>query len=407
MTASDLSFAFAAAVLASLAAQLWLLTRQMRHVAAHRTAVPTAFVGRVSAESHRKAADYTVAKGRLAMWSTLVSHAVLLGWTLLGGLDALNHALQPWQPTLGPIGVQLALLVAFFLIGALLDLPLDWVSTFRVEQRYGFNRQTPGLWWSDRLKGAAVGAMIGLPLAALVLWLMAASSSWWLWVWVTWVAFNGLLLVLWPTVIAPLFNRFEPLADEQLAQRVQALMHRCGFAARGLYVMDGSKRSAHANAYFTGIGAAKRVVFYDTLLSRLTSGEVEAVLAHELGHIEQRHFMRRLISSAIVGAVITLLSSEASGLLTALPATLADLAYSRDMEREADAFAVALLKRNGLSPEPLATMLERLERAHGEKSSKSDKGGKDGKGSDDIKVPRYLLTHPHTEERIAAIRAAR
>ncbi|RVT48823.1 M48 family metallopeptidase [Rubrivivax albus] len=296
MNANDLSLAFAAAVLASLAVRLWLLTRQMRHVAAHRAQVPAAFVGRVSTEAHHKAADYTLAKGRLAVLSTVVGHAVLLGWTLLGGLDALNHGLLPLQPLLGPLGVQLALLVAFTVIGALIDLPLEWVATFRVEQRFGFNRQTPGLWWKDRLKGAAVGAVVGLPLAALVLWLMAASGGlWWLWAWVAWVAFNGLLLVLWPTVIAPLFNRFEPLADEGLAQRVQALMQRCGFAARGLFVMDGSRRSAHANAYFTGLGAAKRVVFYDTLLARLTPGEVEAVLAHELGHFKRRHVLQRMV----------------------------------------------------------------------------------------------------------------
>ena len=419
MTASHLSFAFAAAVTASLVTHLWLLTRQMRHVAAHRSAVPAAFIGRVNVESHRKAADYTVAKGRLSMLSTLVGHAVLLGWTLLGGLDALHHALLPWQSTLGPIGLQLALLVAFVLIGALVDLPLDWLSTFRVEQRYGFNRQSKRLWWADRLKGAAVAAVIGLPLAALVLWLMAASGGmWWLWTWVAWVAFNGLLLVLWPTVIAPLFNRFEPLADAELAQRVKALMQRCGFAARGLYVMDGSTRSAHANAYFTGIGAAKRVVFYDTLLSRLTPGEVEAVLAHELGHFKLRHVMQRMVwlfgTSLVALAVLGWLSGQASfylGLgvqpnlgapddalalilfMLALPPFtffLAPLgtAMSRKHEFEADAFACAQADGRDLA--------RALVKLHEDNASTL---------TPDPWYVRFHYSHPPAAERLAALPA--
>ena len=302
MSPADLSFAFGAAVLASLAVHLWLLTRQMRHVATHRDRVPAAFAARVSAESHQRAADYTLAKGRLGMLSTVIGHAVLLGWTLLGGLAALDGLLLSHVlPVAGPLASQLALLTAFTLIGALIELPLEWAATFHVEQRFGFNRQTPGLWIADRLKGAAIGAAIGLPLAALVLWIMAASGGlWWLWAWAAWVGFNLLLLVLWPTLIAPLFNRFEPLDDEGLAQRVQALMQRCGFAARGLFVMDGSRRSAHGNAYFTGLGAAKRVVFYDTLLARLSAGEVEAVLAHELGHFKRQHVLKRMV--AIFGA---------------------------------------------------------------------------------------------------------
>jgi STE24 endopeptidase len=302
MSPADLSLAFATAVLASLAVRLWLLTRQMRHVAGHRAQVPAAFAATVSPESHRRAADYTLAKGRLGLLSTVIGHAMLLGWTLLGGLALLNGwLLDTVLPAAGPMAYQLALLTGFTLIGALIELPLEWAATFRVEQRFGFNRQTPTLWVADRIKGATVGAAIGLPLAALVLWIMGASGGlWWFWAWGAWVGFNGLLLVLWPTVIAPLFNRFEPLADEGLAQRVQALMKRCGFAARGLFVMDGSRRSAHGNAYFTGLGAAKRVVFYDTLLARLSPGEVEAVLAHELGHFKRRHVMQRM--GAIFGA---------------------------------------------------------------------------------------------------------
>lgn len=294
----DVTLAFALALLASLAVKFWLATRQMRHVAQHRDRVPAAFEGTVTLEAHQRAADYTLAKGRLGLLSMAFSAAVLLGWTLLGGLDALNSTLRDalidrW----GTLPYQLALLAAFTVIGALIELPFEWVSTFRVEQRFGFNRMTPRLFFADLLKSAAVGAAIGLPIAALILWIMGATGSlWWLWAWGAWVAFNLLLLVIYPTVIAPMFNKFEPLADELLKTRVSALMQRCGFAAKGLFVMDGSRRSAHANAYFTGLGAAKRVVFFDTLLSRLTPGEVEAVLAHELGHFRHKHVLQRMVT---------------------------------------------------------------------------------------------------------------
>jgi STE24 endopeptidase len=285
----------------------------MRHVAAHRDRVPAVFADTVSLEAHRRAADYTLAKGRLGLLSTAFGTAVLLGWTLLGGLDALNTLLlDTVHPRFGNMAYQLALLAAFALIGAALDLPFEIYSTFRIEQAFGFNRMTPGLYIADLAKGAAVGALIGLPLVALMLWIMAAAGAlWWLWAWVAWMAFNLVLLVLYPTVIAPIFNKFEPLADAALAQRVQSLMQRCGFAAKGLFVMDGSRRSAHANAYFTGLGAAKRVVFFDTLLQRLSPGEVEAVLAHELGHFRHRHVQKRiagifafsLLALALLGAL--------------------------------------------------------------------------------------------------------
>jgi STE24 endopeptidase len=298
MSAWSVSLVFSAVVIAWLVTQLWLTTRQMRHVAAHRDAVPEAFRSTVTLEAHRKAADYTLAKGRFGMVQSALGAAVLLGWTLLGGLDALNAwVVSTALPVLGPLGSQLALLAAFAMLSSLIDLPSEWYATFRLEQRFGFNRTTLRLWVADLLKGLAVGAVLGLPLAALVLWLMgAAGPAWWLWAWAAWAGFNLMLLVIYPTVIAPLFNRFEPLQDESLAQRVQALMQRCGFAAKGLFVMDGSRRSAHANAYFTGLGSAKRVVFYDTLLARLTPGEVEAVLAHELGHFRHRHVPKRIVT---------------------------------------------------------------------------------------------------------------
>ncbi len=292
-----LTVLFATALVLSLAIKLWLASRQMRHVAAHRGAVPAAYAGSVTLAAHQRAADYTLAKGRFGVLTMAFGSMLLLGWTLLGGLDLLNASLrEALQPRWGDLVYQLALLAAFMLIGGVLELPFELYSTFRIEQRFGFNRTTWRLWASDQLKGLLIGAAIGLPLAALFLWIMAAAGSlWWLWAWAAWAGFNLLVMVLYPTVIAPLFNTFEPLADEALKARVEALMARCGFAAKGLFVMDGSRRSAHGNAYFTGLGAAKRVVFFDTLLAKLSAGEVEAVLAHELGHFKRRHVTQRLV----------------------------------------------------------------------------------------------------------------
>ncbi len=290
-----MTLAFAAALLVSLAARYWLATRQARHVATHRDAVPAAFAATVSLDAHQKAADYTLAKARVDLFEMAWAAAILLGWTLLGGLDLLNQALLLVMPP-GMVQ-QLALLAAFAMISGLLDLPFSLYRTFVVEERFGFNKMTAGLWLADLAKGLVLGAVIGLPIAALILWLMgAAGSTWWLWAWGVWMAFNLLLLVIFPTFIAPWFNKFQPLQDEALAARVTALMQRCGFSAKGLFVMDGSRRSAHANAYFTGFGAAKRVVFYDTLLARLTPAEVDAVLAHELGHFRHRHIIKRIVT---------------------------------------------------------------------------------------------------------------
>ncbi len=290
-----LTLAFAALLLAGLALRFWLATRQIRHVARHRDAVPPAFEGRIPLAAHQKAADYTIAKARFGLLEMALSAAVLLGWTLLGGLDLLNRALLQWLG--GGMVQQLALLGAFALIGGLIDLPATIYQTFVIEQRFGFNKMTPRLWLADLLKSTLMGVAVGLPIAALILWLMgAAGPMWWLWAWAVWMGFNLLLMVIYPLFIAPLFNKFQPLEDESLKARVTALMQRCGFAAKGLFVMDGSRRSAHANAYFTGFGAAKRVVFYDTLLRQLSPGEVEAVLAHELGHFKHRHIVKRIVS---------------------------------------------------------------------------------------------------------------
>ena len=297
MQSLGLSFTFAAALLLTVVLKFWLATRQMRHVALHRDTVPAPFAATVPLAAHQKAADYTLVRARFGLLTLAFGTAVLLGWTLLGGLDALNAAVRDAvQPRWGDLAYQLALLVAFALIGGLLDAPFEVYNTFRIEQRFGFNRTTWKLYLADAAKGLLVGALIGLPLAALVLWIMASTGAWWwLWAWGAWVGFQLLMLVIYPTVIAPLFNKFEPLPDDSVKERVQALMARCGFAAKGLFVMDGSRRSAHGNAYFTGLGAAKRVVFFDTLLARLTPGEVEAVLAHELGHFKLRHVPKRIV----------------------------------------------------------------------------------------------------------------
>ena len=288
-----LSLLFALALCAGLMIKFWLASRQIRHVARHRAQVPAPFAERIPLAAHQKAADYTLAKARLGLLDMALGAAVLVGWTLMGGLDLLNQALLSWLG--GGMAQQLALLAAFALISGLIDLPLSLAQTFGVEQRFGFNQMTWKLWLSDLFKSALVGTLIGLPIAALILWLMgAAGPLWWLWAWGAWMGFNVLLMWIYPSFIAPLFNRFQPLQDEALKARVTALMQRCGFAAKGLFVMDGSRRSAHANAYFTGFGAAKRVVFYDTLLQQLTPAEVEAVLAHELGHFKHRHIAQRM-----------------------------------------------------------------------------------------------------------------
>ena len=286
---------FAAALGLGLLLRFWLTSRQIRHVAQHREAVPAAFAQTITLAAHQKAADYTLAKARLGLLEMALGAAVLLGWTLLGGLSALHQDLA--QAMGHGMLQQLALLIAFVAVSGAIDLPLSWYQTFVLEQRFGFNKMTFRLWLADLLKSGLIGALIGLPIAALILWMMAATGNlWWLWAWLFWMGFNLLLLVIYPTLIAPLFNKFAPLEDETLRARVTALMQRCGFSAKGLFVMDGSKHSAHANAYFTGFGAAKRVVFYDTLLAKLSAPEVDAVLAHELGHFKHKHIIKRIVS---------------------------------------------------------------------------------------------------------------
>ena len=298
-----LSLTFSAAILASLLVKFWLATRQMRHLAAHRAVVPAEFAGIVTLEAHQKAADYALAKGRLGIVEEALGSALLIAWTLLGGLSWLNGTVRDLVlPRLGPMAYQLALVGAFVLVGALIDLPLSLYRTFVLEQRFGFNKMTVGLWARDALLGAVLAVAIGGPFLALVLWLMqAAGWAWWLWVWAAWLAFQLAMMVVVPLWIAPLFNKFEPFTDEALIARINGLMARSGFSARGFFVMDGSKRSGHSNAYFTGLGRGKRVVFYDTLVARLTHAEMEAVLAHELGHFKRRHLFKTVAAMSVVG----------------------------------------------------------------------------------------------------------
>ena len=287
------SILFVSVLLLTVALRFWLATRQIRHVAAHRNTVPEQFAARIPLASHQKAADYTIAKTRFGLLMLLVSSTVLICFTLLGGLQLLSVLVV--QATGPGMLYQIVLLAAFALIAGLIDLPFDYYKQFVLEQRFGFNKMTPGLFFADMIKGVLLGAAIGLPLVWVILTLMEQSGAlWWFYAWLVWSGFQLLMLVLYPTVIAPLFNKFTPLADESLKARIEGLMQRVGFASQGLFVMDGSKRSAHGNAYFSGFGAAKRIVFFDTLLSRLAPAEIEAVLAHELGHFKLKHIVKRI-----------------------------------------------------------------------------------------------------------------
>jgi STE24 endopeptidase len=291
-----LTLLFVVLLLIDIGIRLWLSTRQIRHVTLHRDRVPAEFADRIGLTSHQRAADYTVSRVRLGMVERVFDAAVLVGLTLLGGLQAID--LFAARLTDNDFLHQMLLLVFAGLLLGVLELPFTLWRQFKLEARFGFNRMTPGLFVSDAIKGILLTAVIGLPLAAAILWLMGqAGTLWWIWAWGVWVAFSLLTLLLFPMVIAPLFNKFTPLADQDLSNRIRQLVQRCGFAINGLFVMDGSRRSGHGNAYFTGFGKARRIVFFDTLLARLNGDEIEAVLAHELGHFARRHITKRIVVS--------------------------------------------------------------------------------------------------------------
>jgi len=285
---------FLAALAAAALTRLWLAQRQVAHVRAHRDAVPAEFSDAIPIAAHRKAADYTVAKARLGMLDVLLGAAALAALTLGGLLRWMSAQWAlPFEP--GGLAHGVALVAGTVVLLSALELPLSAYRTFVIEARFGFNRTSAALFVADLAKHALLGAVLGLPLLALVLWLMGRMGElWWLYVWLAWVGFNLLVLLIYPTFIAPLFNKFSPLQDPALVGRVEALLARCGFTSNGLFVMDGSRRSAHGNAYFTGFGAAKRIVFFDTLLARLAPAEIEAVLAHELGHYRRHHVWKRI-----------------------------------------------------------------------------------------------------------------
>lgn len=324
---------FLVVVAGGLALQLWLARRQAAHIREHAVRVPEAFADRISLADHRRAADYSLARLAVGRWDLLLSAALLLGWTLGGGLDALADGLSALG--LEGIGHGVALILGLVLIGGLFELPLSIWRTFVIEQRFGFNRNTPAGFVRDKLLGLLLTILLGVPVIAAVLWLMeTAGRFWWLWAWAFWMVVTLGITWAYPILIAPLFNRFEPLRNRALRDRLESLLARCGFRSNGMFVMDGSRRSSHGNAYFTGFGTNKRIVFFDTLLDGLDDDEVEAVLAHELGHFKRRHIAKGLALSAALSL---------TGL--ALLGWLADQAWfyvGLGVERPSPAMALAL-----------------------------------------------------------------
>ena len=296
---NNFTIVFLAVLAISTGLRLWLAQRHLAHVTRHRDAVPSSFSGRIDLDEHHKAADYTVTNTRVGMLALGWDALLLLGWTLGGGLEWLDTA---WRTAgYSPLVTGTVIMLSAMVIMTLLELPFSIYHTFVVEERFGFNRSTPAIFITDLLKSGLLLVVIGAPMIALALWIMLSSGGyWWLYVWIVWMLFTLLMFWAWPALIAPLFNRFSPLDDESLKQRIQALMDKCGFRSKGIFVMDGSRRSGHGNAYFTGFGNNKRIVFFDTLLETLEPDEIEAVLAHELGHFRLKHIQKRLLSTAAI-----------------------------------------------------------------------------------------------------------
>jgi STE24 endopeptidase len=409
-----LTLLFVGAVLLGAGLELWLSGRQAAAVSRHRNEVPGPFAGSVTAQDHAKAADYTVAKARLGRITTVVDVALTLALTIGGGIAAIDALWRPlrWpQPWLG-----LAVIASVALVIQLVNLPFSIWRTFRLEARFGFNRTTPALYLADLAKSTALAVLLGGPLVAATLLLMErAGRWWWLWAWVLWLAVMLIMAWAWPAFIAPLFNRFSPLKDQSLRQRIEALLGRCGFASKGVFVVDNSRRSSHGNAYFTGIGRYKRIVFFDTLLERLAHPEVEAVLAHELGHFRLKHVRQRLLLSVFTTlAALALLGwlARQPGFYAALgvdvPSTHAALLlfmlvvpafmffitplaslWSRKHEFEADAFATRYA-----SAAELATALVKLHRDNANTLTP------------DPVYAAFYYSHPPPLARISRLRAA-
>ena len=286
--------------------QIWLARRHILNVLKYRPAVPQAFKDNISLAEHQKAADYTAAKTRLGIIETLIGAAILLGWTLAGGLEALNTLVVSWE--FDAVITGTLFILSIMIISSVIDLPMSLYQTFRLEERFGFNKTTAATFVSDMAKGLLLMLIIGSPLLAAILWIMEKMGAyWWIYVWLLWTGFSLLMLWAYPAFIAPLFNKFRPLEDGDTRDRIQSLLKRTGFKSRGIFVMDGSKRSAHGNAYFTGFGKNKRIVFFDTLLETLNDAEMEAVLAHELGHFKRKHVIKRMVyifSTSLLGLYI-------------------------------------------------------------------------------------------------------
>ena len=384
---------FLAMLALSLMIRLWLSHRQISHIMAHRASVPAAFSGKIDLDDHQKAADYTVTKTRFSRLPLLYDAALLLIWTLGGGLEWLDQTVTAYE--LNPVMTGIAVMLTFLLVSSLLELPFSIYSTFVIEERFGFNRTTIRTFIMDMIKGGLLAVILGVPLLWTVLWLMEKSGEfWWIYAWVVWTLFSLFIMWVYPSLIAPIFNKFEPLEEGDTLDRIKQLLQRCGFSSNGIFVIDGSKRSSHGNAYFSGFGRNKRIVFFDTLLKMLNDDELEAVLAHELGHFKKKHIIKgMLISIATTFVALWLLAwlMKNDWFYTALgintPSTYMALLlfalvlpvftfvlhpvlslFSRKNEFEADAFAaqqtradhliqalVGLYKENAstLTPDPL------------------------------------------------------
>ncbi len=298
--ASTLTTVFVALLVITTLTRFWLGRRHVSYIQAHRNEVPAAFTSSISLDAHQKAADYSTAKTRLVMAESTAQAILLAVLTIGGGLLLIDDAWRGVLPENEMIRGALVILTAF-LVSSLIELPFDYYKSFVVDQHFGFNKMTPAMFFSDLVKHSIVGLLLGAPILFAALALMGSSGDyWWLYLWVVWSVFNLLMLAIYPTFIAPLFNKFSPLADESLKSRIEALLTKCGFKSQGLFVMDGSTRSSHGNAYFTGFGSSKRVVFFDTLLDRLDTNEIEAVLAHELGHFKHHHVIKRIVLMFVV-----------------------------------------------------------------------------------------------------------
>ncbi len=384
---------FVAMLALSVGLRFWLSYRQISHIRAHRSSVPVAFEDTISLDDHQKAADYTVAKTRFSRLPMFFDAGLLLIWTLGGGLEWLDQTITTYE--LNPIMTGITVMLAFMLISSLLELPFSVYSTFVIEERFGFNRTTVKTFITDIIKGAALALILGVPILWVILWLMEqAGEYWWVYAWAVWTGFSLFIMWIYPTLIAPIFNKFEPLEEGATLDRIHQLLQRCGFSSNGIFVIDGSKRSSHGNAYFSGFGRNKRIVFFDTLLKMLNDDELEAVLAHELGHFKKKHIVKSmLISIAMTFVALAILAwlMKNEWFYTALgistPSTYMALLlfalilpvftfvlhplislFSRKNEFEADAFAanqtraeylvqalVGLYKENAstLTPDPL------------------------------------------------------